>query len=310
MTDANELGIDDEFTFASPRATSVRTTGCLIVVSTPIGNLGDLSSRAIIALATADVIACEDTRRTGRLMELGVAPHAGPDYKRPELLSSHAHNERDRVGEIVQRVGNGQRVALVSDAGTPAISDPGEVIVRAVVDAGLPVEVVPGASAVLAALVLSGLPAERFAFEGFLPRKGADRRERLSVLATDPRTHVLYESPQRITKLLTDLIEACGGDRRVSVSREITKLHEDTIRGTLQAVCDTIGESQTIGEYVVVLAGAPHVEALFADDELREALIDLLDQGLSKRDASAMVAERFGVAKRRVYQLTLQGREQ
>jgi 16S rRNA (cytidine1402-2'-O)-methyltransferase len=298
----------DDFSFAQPRAQSVRTTGALIVVSTPIGNLGDLSSRAIQSLATADVIACEDTRRTGRLLELGVAPHAGPDYVRPALLSSHAHNERERVREIVERIGKGQRVALVSDAGTPAVSDPGEVIVRAVVDAGLPVDVVPGPSAVLAALVLSGLSAERFAFEGFLPRKGAERSSRLHVLATDTRTHVLYESPQRINKLLDDLIEVCGESREVSVSREITKLHETTVRGTLRTVRETLGESETIGEYVVVLAGAPDVEVEYSDDQLREALIDLVDQGLSKRDASAMVAQRFGVAKRRVYQLTLQDR--
>ena len=186
--------------------------GALVLIATPIGNLGDLSPWAVEELARADAIACEDTRRTGRLLK-----HAGVDA--PRLLVVNDHSEAGAARDIVRRIDGGQRVAVVTDAGTPGIADPGERLVRAVLDAGHPVEVVPGPSAAIAALVTSGLPAGRFCFEGFLPRKGGGRTERLAALATERRTVVVYEAPHRIVRTLTDLAEAFGGDRRVSISR-------------------------------------------------------------------------------------------
>lgn len=200
--------------------------GSLVLVGTPIGNMGDLSPRAARELAAADVIACEDSRRTGRLLELaGLA-------RRPMLVIND-HTEGARTGEVLARLGSGERVAVVTDAGMPGISDPGERLVRAAAAAGFRVEVVPGPSALLAALVASGLPTGRFAFEGFLARKGSARRERLDELAGEQRTVVLFEAPHRLARTLADLAQAFGGDRRVAVCRELTKLHEEIWRGSL-----------------------------------------------------------------------------
>ena len=193
--------------------------GVLVLVGTPIGNLGDLSPRAAEALAGADVVCCEDTRRTGKLLA-----HAG--IPRPTLVVVNEHTEEREVPRIVERLGRGERVALVSDAGMPGISDPGERLVAAAVAAGHAVEAVPGPSAGLTALVVSGLPTGRFVFEGFLPRKGSSRRERLAAVSAEPRTAVLYEAPHRLARTLEDLAAACGPDRRVVVARELTKLYE------------------------------------------------------------------------------------
>ncbi len=207
-----------------------------MLVGTPIGNLADLSPRAREALASADVIACEDTRRTGRLLELsGIG-------RRP-LLVVNDHTEDSRVREVVDRVAAGERVAVVTDAGMPGISDPGERLVRAVADAGLTVEVVPGPSAVVSALVVSGLPAGRFVYEGFLPRKGSGRSVRLRALADEQRTVVLYEAPHRVAATLADLAQACGDDRPVALVRELTKLHEEVWRGTLAGAMARVAES-------------------------------------------------------------------
>ncbi|HEX2040809.1 MAG TPA: 16S rRNA (cytidine(1402)-2'-O)-methyltransferase [Acidimicrobiales bacterium] len=267
----------------------------LIVVATPIGNLGDLSPRAIEALRDADLIACEDTRRTRKLLTA-----AGIEGKR--LVAVHEHNEAEQSTALVDRVRGGQRVALVTDAGTPAVSDPGERVVAAAVSAGLAVEVVPGPSALLAALVVSGLPTDRFVFEGFLPRKGAERTTRLAAVAAERRTVVLYEAPHRVTATLADLAEACGGERRVAVARELTKLHEDVWRGPLAEAADRVGEPR--GEYVVVLEGAPPPPAATADDVVA-ALRRRLDAGVDKKTAVAAVAAELDVPKRRVYAAAL-----
>jgi 16S rRNA (cytidine1402-2'-O)-methyltransferase len=271
------------------------TRGALILVGTPIGNLADLSPRAREALATADVIACEDTRRTGRLLELsGIG-------RRP-LLVVNEHTEESRVREVVDRVGAGERVAIVTDAGMPGISDPGERLVRAVADAGLLVEVVPGPSAVVSALVASGLPAGRFVYEGFLPRKGSGRSARLRALADERRTAVLYEAPHRVAATLADLVQVCGSDRPVALVRELTKLHEEVWRGTLAAAVARVAEVEPRGEYVLVLGGAPELEV--ADDEaIRVALAHERSGGSSTKDAVAAVSELLGVPKRRVYEL-------
>ena len=269
--------------------------GELVLVATPIGNLDDLSPRARRTLADADTIACEDTRRTGRLLSLcGI--------ERPKLIAVHDHNEATQVREVLRRLGEGETVAVVSDAGMPGISDPGERLVGSALKAGFAVRVVPGPSAAVTALVASGMPTGRFVFEGFLPRKGSGRTERLAAVASEQRTVVLYEAPHRVARTLADLEGAVGGERRVALLRELTTLHAASGRGTLAAAVERAAEVAPRGEYVLVLEGrepAPPAD----DDELRAALDARLAAGLSTRDAVAEVAGALGVSKRRVYDL-------
>jgi 16S rRNA (cytidine1402-2'-O)-methyltransferase len=274
--------------------------GALVLVATPIGNLGDLSPRATRELEAADVVACEDTRRTGRLLQLsGIRARA--------LLTVNDHTEAAAVREVLRRLEAGERVVVVSDAGTPGISDPGERLVRAAAREGYEVVVVPGPSAAIAALVASGLPTGRFVFEGFLPRKGASRTDRLRSLAAEPRTIVLYEAPHRIAKTLEDLAGAFGADRRVAVGRELTKLHEEVWRGTLGEGIVWASDHPP-GEMVVVVDGAPEASPA-DDDEIRTALRVELGSGASARDAAAHVAAELGVARRRAYELAIQLRD-
>jgi 16S rRNA (cytidine1402-2'-O)-methyltransferase len=272
--------------------------GALVLVGTPIGNLGDLSPRAVDALTHADIVYCEDTRHSRKLFT-----HAG--IAGATLRSLHEHNEVERIDEVVAAVAGGRTVVVISDAGMPGISDPGSRVVAAVAAVGLTVTVVPGPSAVLAAVVASGLPTDRFCFEGFLPRSGKDRRLRLAGLAVEPRTTVLFEAPGRLAATLADLAEVCGEDRPVAVARELTKLHEEIWRGT---AADSAGWAQgsTIrGEVVVVVGGAPVIEAEVDDALLVEALAARLDAGERTRGAVDAVATEFGVARRRVYDLAL-----
>jgi 16S rRNA (cytidine1402-2'-O)-methyltransferase len=271
------------------------TEGALVLVATPIGNLGDLSTRAVDELGRADAVACEDTRRTGRLLA-----HAG--VSSPKLLVVNDHTEAAAVAEVVSRLAQGQRVAVVSDAGMPGISDPGERLVQAAVAAGHRVEVVPGPSAAITALVASALPTGRWVFEGFLPRRGSGRTERLVELAAERRTIVIYEAPHRLARTLGDLAEWLGPERRVAVSRELTKLHEEVWRGRLDQAVDHAGQVAPRGEYVLVVAGAPPPAAA-TDDELVAALAQAQADGRTRRDAVALVAGRFGVGRRRVYDL-------
>jgi 16S rRNA (cytidine1402-2'-O)-methyltransferase len=265
-------------------------TGTLFVVGTPIGNLGDLSERARTTLARVDLIAAEDTRRTGRLLQT-LDVHA-------KLVSFFEGNEERRVGEIVAALREDHDVALVSDAGMPGISDPGFRLVRACAEEGIAVHVVPGPSAVLAALVVSGLPTDRFVFEGFLPRRAGERRERLDALASDPRTIVLFESPARLVAHLKELREWFG-DRRIAVARELTKLHEETIRGTISDVLGRLGDGPVRGEVVVVVEGAAPTAGSVEDavDDARS----LVEGGMRKREAAAEVARRHGVSANEVY---------
>jgi 16S rRNA (cytidine1402-2'-O)-methyltransferase len=272
-----------------------RNGGVLVLVGTPIGNLGDLTPRAAEALRSADAICCEDTRRTGRLLL-----HAG--VERPRLVVVNDHTEAREVPGVVARLRRGERVAVVSDAGMPGISDPGERLVRAAVAAGHAVEVVPGPSAALAALVTSGLPAGRFVFEGFLPRKGSGRTERLGAVASEPRTVVLYEAPHRLARTVADLVEACGPDRRVAVARELTKLHEEVWRGPLGDALAWARAAAPKGEIVLVLEGAP-APGPPDDGAVVDALRDELAAGATARDAARAVAARLGVPRRRVYDL-------
>jgi len=269
--------------------------GALVLVATPIGNLGDLSPRAVEELTRADVVACEDSRRAGKLL-------AAAGIEARELMIVHDHNETARASTILARLARGERVAVVTDAGMPGVSDPGERLVDAAVDAGYRVEVVPGASAAISALVISGLPTGRFVFEGFLPRKGSGRTERLAALVGERRTMVLYEAPHRLERTLADLAEVLGDDRRVVLARELTKLHEEVWRGTLRGAIDRSASSEVRGEHVVVVAGAPEAREA-TDDELLAALRRARDAGQSTRDAVVAVAEAFDVPKRRAYEL-------
>lgn len=222
--------------------------GKLTIVATPIGNLADLSPRAAEALREADLVACEDTRRTGRLLV-----HLG--FKRP-LLSLHEHNERQRVPQLLEALGQGKEVALVSDAGTPLLSDPGFVLIRECLGKGLEILHIPGPSAVITALVQSGLPPHPFTFAGFPPPKSGKRKRFFSRFATLDHTLILFESPHRILASLDDLQEVLG-DRPAAVGRELTKLHEETLRGRLSDICQDLAERDAIkGEFTLVIGAA------------------------------------------------------
>jgi 16S rRNA (cytidine1402-2'-O)-methyltransferase len=272
-------------------------SGTLFVVGTPIGNLGDLTERARATLSRVDVVAAEDTRRTGRLLD-----HVG--VSKP-LVSFFEGNEERRTAELVDRLVGGADVALVSDAGMPSVSDPGYRLVRACIDAGVSVTTVPGPSAAIAALVLSGLPTDRFAFEGFLARRAGQRRTRLGELRDDPRTLVVFESPGRLAALLRDALEVLG-DRRVAVARELTKLHEEVVRGRLSEVIERFGGAAPRGELVVVLEGATNG----TDGDVDAALADaraLVAGGLRMRVAASEAARRHGASANVVYRALLGG---
>ncbi len=271
-------------------------TGTLFLVGTPIGNLGDLAPRVRETLAAADLIAAEDTRRTGRLlahMEL-------PDRR---LLSFFEGNERERTEEVMRRLREGATVALVTDGGMPTISDPGFRLVRACAAEGIDVRVVPGPSAAIAALAVSGLPTDRFVFEGFWPRKAGERGRRMASLADDPRTIVCFESPKRLRAMLAETLIALG-DRRAAVARELTKLHEEVLRGRLSELLERMGDEPLKGEVVVVIAGAdPAAED--ARDLVGEARV-LVAEGTRARDAARIVAERHDTSANRIYRHLLE----
>jgi 16S rRNA (cytidine1402-2'-O)-methyltransferase len=275
--------------------------GALVLVATPIGNLGDISQRAIEALKAADIICCEDTRHSGKLLA-----HFGVTGKK--LVVINEHTECDAREEIVSLVTTGSNVALITDAGTPGISDPGERLVVAVINAGGVVTAVPGPSALTMALVISGLPTSRFVFEGFLPRSGAERTERLAMATTESRTTVFYEAPHRLVKTLSDLTTACGAMRGVVLARELTKLHEEIWRGTLQDANMHVAKTEPRGEYVIILEPAKP-PAPPTDEELLAAIRAEIAKGVSRKDSAARVSARFGVAKRTVYELALQVRD-
>ena len=267
--------------------------GALVVVATPIGNFGDLSPRAVEALAGVDVIACEDTRHTRKLLS-----HAG--VTGADLLAVHDRNEAAQVRHVLGLVEHGRRVAVVTDAGTPGIADPGQRLVAAVAAAGLPVEVVPGPSALIAALVASGLPTHRFCFEGFLARKGSERSARLRAVAAARVTTILYEAPHRMRRTVADLAEVCVPWRRVVVARELTKLHEEVWRGTLEGAAEHLGRTEPRGEYVIVLDGAPPPPPP-TENDIRRDVQQHLDAGADRRAAVAAVAAHLDVPRRRVY---------
>jgi len=275
--------------------------GQLVLVATPLGNLGDLSRRALELFETANVIYCEDTRHSRTLFS------AHDIALRGRLHSLHQHNEAAQCAQIVARVQVGELVVLISDAGTPGISDPGSRVVAAVIDAGLVVTTAPGPSAVVAALTISGLPTERFIMEGFLPRKAGERARFYEQWSREERTVIFYESPQRLKNVVRELADLYP-NRRVAIAREMTKLHEEVLRGTLVEVAATLQDRDVLGEIVVVLEGVtftPEVD----DDAVRAALVEQIDAGASTRDAVDYVAELLDVTRREVYQLALELRK-
>jgi 16S rRNA (cytidine1402-2'-O)-methyltransferase len=269
-------------------------SGKLILCGTPIGNLEDVSARALRVLAQADVVACEDTRRTRRLLS-----HHG--IKARAMVAYHDGNERRAARGLVQRIAGGDVVVLVSDAGMPGLSDPGYRLVRACVDAELPLEVVPGPSAAVTAIAVSGLPAGRFVFEGFLPRKAADRRRRIGELSSETRTLVIYESPHRIEDSLLDLQKGLG-DRPACLARELTKLHEEVRRGTLSELIEGVRAEGARGEIVLVIGGAVHAHKdLPPAEDLADRARALMETGTPRKEALTEVARSAGVPKRHVF---------
>ncbi len=269
----------------------------LYLVSTPIGNLSDMTRRAIDVLRGADVVFAEDTRRTGVLLR-----HYGIEAR---LISAHEHNEAARARLVVELLGEGKKVAMVSDAGTPLLSDPGARVVRGALDAGYDVVPVPGPSALLAALVASGLPADRFTFFGFLPRKGGARQSLLEELASSPHTAIIYESPQRLRALLEDLRDIAGPDRRVAVARELTKMHEEIVRLPLGEAAESFAEREVRGEIVVIMEGRAPDANREADDEAALALAGaLLAHGVAPSATARELRERLGMSRNEAYELT------
>jgi 16S rRNA (cytidine1402-2'-O)-methyltransferase len=272
-----------------------------MVVGTPIGNLDDLSPRAHKAFAAAGVIFCEDTRRTRKLLSAIGVPA-------PRLVRLDRHNEAGMASAVINAISQGATVLLVTDAGMPTISDPGDRVVRAVTGAGLPVDVVPGPTAASAALALSGLPASTYRFAGFLPRKGRERAGALAAVARDRSTTVIYEAPNRVARTVADLCEACGAGREAVVAKEITKLHQEVWRGSLGEAAARLADPtyEPRGEWVIVVAGAPDAgSAEVGDDAIAGALQAAINDGMDRRGAVARVAETLGVPKRRAYEIAL-----
>ena len=268
--------------------------GTLYVVATPIGNLGDITLRALEVLREASVVAAEDTRVTRKLW----SRHG---LETP-LLSYHAHSGSGRTDELLERLAAGEDVALVTDAGTPLVSDPGDELVAAWTGRGGRVVPVPGASAVLAALVASAIPAPRWGFEGFLPRKGRDRRERLARIAGDDRATVLFESPGRTEGTLRDLAQACGPGRSAAVARELTKLHEEVLRGPLGELAQRVAAEPVKGEIVIVVAGATEADVAEVDLEAGRARVArLVAEGVKRSAAARMVAAETGLPRRELF---------
>lgn len=268
--------------------------GGLILCGAPLGNPADASSRLVEVLSSADVVAAEDTRRLLRLArDLGIAVPG-------RLISYFEGNEEKRTSELVEQMLAGARVALITDGGMPSVSDPGYRLVSAALAAGVPVTCAPGPSAVTTALALSGLPCDRFCFEGFLPRKPGERRTRLAALATEERTLVFFEATHRITDTLADMAAAFGPDRRAALCRELTKTYEEVRRASLAELAKP---AEYKGEITLVVAGAPPAQRP-TDDLLREEIAAAVASGLSKRDAAATIAARHGLSKRDVYELS------
>ena len=273
--------------------------GILYLVPTPIGNLGDISQRCRETLENADFIAAEDTRVTLKLLN-----HL--NIKKP-LVSYYEHNKASKGNVILERILEGQTCALVSDAGSPAISDPGEDLVRLCAEAGVTVTAIPGPCAVITGLSISGQPTGRFCFEGFLSTAKKSRREHLESLATEQRTMVFYEAPHKLLSTLQDMAQVFGNDRPISLCRELTKLHEEVVRTTLGDAVALYTENPPKGEFVLVIAGAPKEETVPASaEDAAQRVAQLVEAGLSRKDAIRQTAKELGLPKNVVYDAELQ----
>ncbi|MGC1455405.1 MAG: 16S rRNA (cytidine(1402)-2'-O)-methyltransferase [Nitrospirota bacterium] len=271
-------------------------TGTLYIVATPIGNLEDMTLRAIRTLKEADLVAAEDTRHTRHLLDR---------YQiETQLTSYHDHNKEEKAPVLVARMLEGKSVALVSDAGTPGISDPGYFLINLAIDQEIPVVPIPGATAAIAALSVSGMPTDRFIFEGFLPAKHLARLKRLKELAAEERTLVFYEAPHKIIRAIEDMFEVLG-DRRAVITRELTKIHEEAIRGTLSKCLKRLQEGTIKGEFTVIVHGAtkdPKTQNLDTAGYLKNLI---LHRGLSRKEAISVAAEELGIPKKEVYRESL-----
>ena len=272
-------------------------SGTLYLVGTPIGNLEDITMRAVRILQEVDLIAAEDTRHTGKLLHYF-------QIKTPQI-SCHEHNEQQKIPEILAKLQSGQSIALVTDAGMPGISDPGSVLVAACIAAGATVVPIPGVTALVTGLSAAGLDTSRFVFEGFLPVKGEARQAQLQALKAEVRTSIFYESPHRIAKTLADLGAVCGADRQIVLARELTKLHEEFWRGSIGEAIELYQQREPKGEYTVILAGVVPSEIIWTDESITAELAQLLQQGVSRSTASKQLAELTGINKRHIYQLSL-----
>jgi 16S rRNA (cytidine1402-2'-O)-methyltransferase len=273
------------------------TAKTLYLVGTPIGNLGDMTMRGIQVLQDVDTIAAEDTRHTGKLLY-----HF--QIKTPQI-SYHQHNEQQRIPELISQLQSGKSIALVTDAGMPGISDPGYLIVAACVAAGIRVIPIPGVTAVITAVSASGLPSDRFVFEGFLPVKGQERKDRLDSVSGEARTLVFYESPHRLRQTLADFGTTFGVDRQMAIGRELTKLHEEFWRGNVGDAIEHYIQTEPQGEYAIVVAGAPIDQPTLSNEAINRALIELMLAGTSRSQASKIVAEQISQSRRYIYQLAL-----
>ncbi|PYP39273.1 MAG: 16S rRNA (cytidine(1402)-2'-O)-methyltransferase [Gemmatimonadetes bacterium] len=269
--------------------------GTLYVVATPLGNLGDLSPRAADTLKRVAAVAAEDTRHSKPLLK-----HAG---SKAELISFHAHSSDRALERILRILSEGRDVALITDAGTPAISDPGVVLVAAARERGIPIVTIPGPTAVAASLSVSGISGDRYVFLGFLPRKGSDRRRFLMTVASSEWTVVLFEAPNRVTQLLVDLAEVCGPERQAVVSRELTKVFEETRAGTLQELSEHYAEAPVRGEVTVVVAGTGKQRIEEPPPDPGQRAKALLAEGLSRKDVAHRLAEETGISRNTAYRL-------
>ncbi|BAW95617.1 hypothetical protein NIES970_05260 [[Synechococcus] sp. NIES-970] len=275
------------------------TYGTLYLVGTPIGNLDDMTFRAIATLKTVDLIAAEDTRHTGKLLK-----HF--QISTPQI-SYHDHNRQQRQHQLIAQLQDGKNIALVSDAGLPGISDPGFELVASAVEAGIVIVPIPGVSASLTGLIASGLSPEKFVFEGFLPQKKKDRTALLEQLCQEPRTIIFYEAPHRLLKTLEDLADHFGGDRPVVCARELTKLHEEFWRGTLQKALEHYRQQPPKGEFTLILGGAPRamgVEVPTDTEILAQLQTLMVQEGLSRSAASRTLAQTLNLPRRHIYQLS------
>lgn len=271
--------------------------GTLYVVGTPIGNLEDMTFRAVRILQLVDAIAAEDTRHTGKLLE-----HF--QIKTPQV-SYHEHNRNERLPELLSQLSGGKSIALVTDAGVPGISDPGYELVKACVEAGIQVVPIPGANAAITALSAAGLPTERFAFEGFLPASGKDRKLRLESLQAESRTLIFYEAPHRIRATLQDLAECLGNERGIALARELTKMYEEFWRGTLEQAIAYYTQHEPKGEFTLIVAGAELEMPVLSEEALKDELQKIMDEGVSRSQASRQLAQLTKLPRRQLYQLAL-----